>query len=78
MYAYPTAFRVILLDKKEMAEETVLSVWGSYLGRNEQIRLGLMITHIAVSSLHFEPVDSVVWNISFREKQIQELTVELM
>lgn len=35
-------------------------------------------THIAVSSLHFEPVDSVVWNISFREKQIQELTVELM
>ena len=35
-------------------------------------------TRIAVSALHFEPEDSVVWNISFREKQIQELTVELM
>lgn len=35
-------------------------------------------TRIAVSALHFEPVDSVVWNISFKEKQIKELTVELM
>ena len=35
-------------------------------------------TRIAVSALHFEPVDSVVWNISFREKEIQAMTVELM
>jgi len=34
--------------------------------------------HIAVSSLHFEPADSVVWNVSFREKQIQERIVELL
>ena len=35
-------------------------------------------TRIAVSALHFEPVDSVVWNISFREKEIRAMTVELV
>ena len=34
--------------------------------------------HIAVSALHFEPVNSVKWCVSFREKQIKEMTVELM
>lgn len=35
-------------------------------------------THIAVSALHFEPFNSVKWNVSFKEKQIKELTVVLM
>lgn len=34
--------------------------------------------HIAVSALHFEPVNSVKWSASFREKQMKEMTVELM
>ena len=33
---------------------------------------------IAVSSLHFEPTDHVEWTISFREKQIEDKTIELM
>ena len=34
--------------------------------------------HITVSALHFEPMDGVEWNVSFKEKQIKEKTVELM
>lgn len=35
-------------------------------------------SRIAVSSLHFEPTDHVEWSISFREKQIEDKTIELM
>ena len=34
--------------------------------------------HAAVSRFCFEPFDTVKWQLSFREKQIEEMTVELM
>ena len=34
--------------------------------------------HAAVSRFCFEPFDTVRWQLSFREKQIEEMTVELM
>ena len=34
--------------------------------------------HAAVTRFCFEPFDTVRWQLSFREKQIEEMTVELM
>jgi hypothetical protein len=34
--------------------------------------------HAACSSLHFEPVDEVEWQITFREKLVEDVTVEVI
>lgn len=34
--------------------------------------------HTACSSLHFEPVDEVEWQIVFREKMVEDITVEVI
>ena len=34
--------------------------------------------HASVSRLFFEPFDTVRWQLSFKEKQIKEKTIELM
>ena len=34
--------------------------------------------HAAVSRFCFEPFDTVRWQLSFKEKQIKEITIELV